>query len=101
MSSSRLVQLAESVIKNAKTFDAYLQQHDLPAPSFDADGPADFGISTDSPHVEQARVEAIEAAIELADLLQGPITFLRPIVRYILRHECSSSGSFLSKSLNT
>jgi hypothetical protein len=77
MAASRLIQLAEAVLKNAKQFDAYLQEHNLPTPSFEPDGPADFGALP----VEQARVDAIDAARELADLLQGPVGFLRPIVR--------------------
>ena len=82
MSSSRLVQLAESVLRSAKALEAHFEQNNLPTPSFDADSPADFGISaTGSSNAENARVEAIEAATELADLLQGPIAFLRPIVR--------------------
>ncbi|KAB5547342.1 O-methyltransferase [Coniochaeta sp. 2T2.1] len=76
---SSLTQLAEAVLKSAKILDAYFEEHNLPQPSFAPDGPADFGISNDAPHVEQARVEAVEAAQELSDLLQGPITFLRPI----------------------
>jgi hypothetical protein len=83
MSVSRLAQLAESVLNNTKVLDSYLRDHDLPAPSFDADGPTNFGISADEPHVERARTEAIEAAAELADLLQGPMNFLRPIVRFL------------------
>ena len=77
MAASRVVQLAEAVLKNAKEFVSYLVEHNLPTPSFDADGPANFNALP----VEQARVDAIEAARELADLLQGPVGFVRPLVR--------------------
>ncbi|KAK3310397.1 O-methyltransferase [Chaetomium strumarium] len=79
MSASRIAQLAESVARNTKVLDSYLRDHNLPFPSFEADGPADFGISDDAPEVEKARTEAIDAAAELVDLLQGPWVILRPL----------------------
>ena len=79
MASSRLIQLAEAIINSTKTVDSYLQENNLPTPSFDSDGPVNFGISSDD--VESARINVIEASLELADLLQGPMAFLRPIVR--------------------
>jgi hypothetical protein len=81
MASSKLVQLAEAIINNTKTVDSYFKEHDLPIPSFDSDGPVDFGISSDAHDVETARIKIIEASWELADLLQGPMAFLRPLVR--------------------
>lgn len=77
---SNLVQLAESILKNAKVLEAYFDEHNLPRPSFEPDGPADFGITQDHLHVEKARVDVIEATQELSDLLQGPTHFLRPLV---------------------
>lgn len=35
----------------------------------------------DAPEIEKARIAAIEASMELQDLLTGPIQLLRPIVR--------------------
>lgn len=81
MASSRLVQLAEAIIQSTKTVDSYFKEHNLPTPSFDSGGPVDFGISPDAQDVESARVKAIEASWELADLLQGPMASLRPVVR--------------------
>ncbi|KAK4242367.1 O-methyltransferase [Achaetomium macrosporum] len=89
MSTSRIVQLAESVARNTKVLNSYLRDHKLPLPSFEADGPVDLGISADAPHVEQARTEAIEAAAELVDLLQGPWVALRPITSGISLHAIS------------
>lgn len=80
MASSKLVQLAEAIINNTKTVDSYFKEHNLPTPSFDSDGPTDFGISSDAHDVETARIKVIEASWELADLLQGPMAFLRPLV---------------------
>lgn len=81
MASSKLVQLAESIINNTKKVDSYFDEHNLPRPTFDSDGPIHFGISSDAHDVEAARIQVIEASWELADLLQGPMAFLRPIVR--------------------
>jgi hypothetical protein len=77
MPKSRIAQLAELVLNNTITFDSYLKENGLPTPSFDVDAPDIFGISVD---VERARVQALEAAMELVDLLQGPIAPLRPLV---------------------
>lgn len=79
MTSSKLVRLAEAIINNTKIVDTFFKENALPIPSFDSDGPTDFGISS-AHHVESARINVIEAAWELADLLQGPMAFLRPIV---------------------
>lgn len=80
MSSSRLLQLANTIIRTTEIVDSYIVKHDLPSPSFALDGPADFGISSDTNDVEAARITAIEASWELADLLRGPMSCLRPMV---------------------
>lgn len=76
---TRIAQLAESVGSNTRKLDQYFKSKNLPTPSFDVDGPVDFGIAATDGDVEEARVKAIEAAMELIDLLQGPMALLRPL----------------------
>jgi hypothetical protein len=80
-SSPAISRLAEDVFSNVKVLDAYLKANNLPGPTFHADGPVSLGIGPDSEHVEEARAKALNAAAELCDLLQGPLYYLRPIVR--------------------
>lgn len=76
---SRIIQLAKDILANATSVDGYFKSNNLPQPSFDTDGPVDFGIK--SVEVEACRIAAIEASIELQDLLLGPKMLLRPVVR--------------------
>ncbi|KAL6849208.1 hypothetical protein ACO1O0_008738 [Amphichorda felina] len=74
---SKIVELAEAILNNTSAIDTYLKENSLPSPSFDIDGPVNFGIRSE--HVEASRIKVIEASIELADLLHGPMNFLRPL----------------------
>ncbi|KAL8950913.1 MAG: hypothetical protein Q9222_003079 [Ikaeria aurantiellina] len=74
--TSTLSHLASVIALNTIRVDEYLEEHDLPQPSFDVDGPLDLGIK--SGRVEKARHAAIDAATELLDLLQGPISCTLP-----------------------
>ena len=80
MSSSRVSHLSEQIATNVARLHGYWKSHNLPFPSFDIDGPVDVSISTDHAEIEAARIAAIEASMELQDLLQGPMLSLRPIV---------------------
>lgn len=80
-SSAKIIELAERVLEKTKIVDSYFKEHGLPEPSFASDGPSDFGIKASDAHINEARMRAVEAAKELSDLLQGPMTFLRPVVR--------------------
>lgn len=80
MRTSRVAQLSELIATNVAKLEEYWKSHNLLFPSFDVDGPVDMNLSTDAPETEAARITAIEASIELQDLLQGPIISLRPIV---------------------
>lgn len=75
---TRIAELAAQIQKNTIKVDEYLQSRDLPSPSFDEDGPVDFGI--ESEEIAKARERAREASLELHDLLLGPALCLRPIV---------------------
>lgn len=84
MSKSRVAQLSELIATNVAKLEGYWKSHNLPFPSFDVDGPVDMNLSTDSPEIEAARMVAIEASMELQDLLQGPTASLRPIVSTLI-----------------
>lgn len=76
-------ELAIQVAENTKEVDEYLRKHDLPLPSFDAQGPVDFGIRSEE--VRQAHNLAIDGAAELLDLLRGPKECLQPVASTIDR----------------
>ena len=76
---SRILELVDQLSVKVKQVDNYLQSNNLPEPSFDMHGPLDMEIQ--SADVEAARIAAIEASMELQDLLLGPTMLLRPIVR--------------------
>ena len=78
MSSSRITELAALVQANTAKVDGCLRERHLPFPSFDEDGPVDFKI--ESKEIEKARTAAMEASLELHDLLLGPSMCLRPVV---------------------
>lgn len=78
MSSSRIAELASLVQANTASVDKYLREHNLPFPSFNEDGPVDFKIESDE--IQKARTAAMEASLELHDLLLGPSMCLRPVV---------------------
>ena len=80
MASTRIAELAGLIASNTATVDDYLRSHNLPSPSFDVDGPVNLGIPAEAVEIESARVAAVEASMELQDLLQGPNTLLRPNV---------------------
>ncbi|KAF5870961.1 putative o- protein [Botrytis fragariae] len=77
MATTRIAELATQVAENTKRVDEYLRQHELPSPSFDAEGPVDFCIRSEE--IQRARSLAIDGATELADLLRGPKESLQPV----------------------
>ena len=80
MAASRIAQLSGLIAVNVAKLEGYLNENNLPFPSFDVDGPVKINYSSDAPEIEAARTAAVEASIELHDLLQGPILALRPMV---------------------
>ena len=84
MAMSKILELANIIQTNTAKLDAYLHENHLPSPSFDEDGPIDFGIK--SPDAEGARTAAIEAGMELNDLLLGPTMNIRPVVSFFMRN---------------
>lgn len=79
MSSSRIVQLAQLITSGSQTLDEYLTSSDLPQPTFQVGTPID-AFHQASPDVANAKTKVIEAAIELRQLLEGPVKLLLPEV---------------------
>lgn len=73
---TRILELAAQIFQDTSKVNNYLISTDLPQPSFGVDGPTNLNLK--SAEVEEARMNAIGASMELADLLQGPASCLRP-----------------------
>jgi hypothetical protein len=71
-SLSALSALADKISKSAKTIEKFLQENNLPEPSFDADGPKAFPVGDQHPEILAARDELIDSTQELRDLVVGP-----------------------------
>ena len=81
MTTTRTAQLVNIISTNTAKVDEYLASRSLPSPSFHVDAPDDLGIPPEAIEIDDARRAALEASIELQDLLQGPTSLLRPVVR--------------------
>lgn len=82
MAASRIAELASQVQQSVTALDKYMQTHGLPTPSFDEDGPEEFGL--ESSEAKEARESALAASLELHELLLRPADLLRPIVRDVM-----------------
>ncbi|KAJ5786870.1 uncharacterized protein N7503_012082 [Penicillium pulvis] len=71
-SSLSLTELAKSILEDAQTLDSFLSSHNLPQPSFAADGVKDFPVSTEHADIHAIRHRLIDATKELRDLVVGP-----------------------------
>lgn len=80
MADNRIVQLAREIINNTTKVDAHLNGKGLPSPSFHEDGPVDFGIQSEE--ISRARENAVDASLELHNLLLGPSLTVRPYVTH-------------------
>ncbi len=77
--NSRIVELATKIFANVNEIDNYIQSNNLCQPSFDVDGPLELEI--ESAYIRASRESAIDALVQLQDLLKGPKAILRPEVR--------------------
>ena len=94
MRATRIAELSAIISSNTSKVDEYLKAQGKPSPSFDVDAPGDLGIPPEAVEIEQSRKAALEASLELSDLLQGPTSLLRPVVRILPQgpnHELKSS----------
>ena len=79
-SPSRISELADIISTNTQKINDYLQTHNLPQPSFAVNGPVQ-PIPLDVQGLQEARTLAVEASIELQQLLQGVDKLLFPEVK--------------------
>lgn len=77
MSMASLKGLATSILENASKLEAYLQDMGQPLPSFEQDYPPELPLSSE---MQAVRTSAVDACLELHDLLVGPAMLLRPTV---------------------
>ncbi|CAP67824.1 uncharacterized protein PODANS_1_17050 [Podospora anserina S mat+] len=68
--TSEMVALAQKITRETEKLEAYMKEHDLPMPSFDASAPADFPKLPDE--IAQSRKAIISATKELGLLAHGP-----------------------------
>ncbi|KAL2046234.1 hypothetical protein N7G274_001681 [Stereocaulon virgatum] len=76
VTNSRIAELAADDLRNTSAVNEHLIASGLAQPSFELDGPTNLKMK--SADAENARVTAIGAALELQDLLQGPVACIRP-----------------------
>ena len=78
MTSLRIAGLAEIIASQTAILSDHLRSNNSPGPSFSSDAPIDaFGSS---PDIQKAKVNVVEATIELRQLLEGPVKLLLPEV---------------------
>ena len=70
MSTSRIVELAKEIESNTTKLDRYLEENNLPRPSFDVDAPLMLPLP---PDILAVREDLMSALDELYWLNQGPI----------------------------
>ena len=96
MAYTRIAYLAAQIQDNTVKVDHYLQSKNLPSPSFHVDGPVDFQI--EDGEIQKARETALDASLELHQLLLGPTMCIRPVVSITESTSCNTSRS--QKSLD-
>lgn len=85
MPSSRIIELAQLIASQTAIVDSHIHENNLPQPSFDPDGPIE-PIQKSTTEVENARTKAVEATIELRQLLEGSVKLLLPEVSITIFH---------------
>ncbi|KAL4910753.1 hypothetical protein BDW74DRAFT_141781 [Aspergillus multicolor] len=76
---SRIVELAARIQQRTADINAYLQENNLPQPTFDEDGPTEQSLMSEE--MVKARDDVLSATLELHNLILGPAMCLRPMVR--------------------
>lgn len=74
--TTKIAGLAALIAENTKTIDEYLRSHNLPSPSFDADGPATLLVPEAETEVIRARQQVVASTEELNKLMKGPTEML-------------------------
>jgi hypothetical protein len=76
----KLSELAAIISQKAAYLENYLEEHNLPQPSFSADGPSSFPVAATAQEASAARFALIDAAKDLRDLVVGPEDTLKWLV---------------------
>jgi hypothetical protein len=74
-STSKLVELAQTISRETEKLDRHIEENDLPEPSFDVDAPLIFPKV--SGELKKAREEVMRATKELRGLVAGPTESVR------------------------
>jgi len=72
-----ILELANIISTNTQKLQNYIDKNNLPQPTFDADGPADFPIPHDDEELRIARLAVIDATSRLHDLTVGATQSIR------------------------
>lgn len=79
MANSRIVQLARQIAALTQHVDELILKYGVTEPSFQPRSASNESEKPE-PAIERAKFEAIEATIELRQLLEGPVKLLLPEV---------------------
>jgi hypothetical protein len=74
-STSKLIELAQTIAKETEKLDQYIKDCGLPQPSFEVDAPLNFPKLPEE--VKKSREEVVRATKELGDLVAGPTDSVR------------------------
>jgi hypothetical protein len=74
-STSRLIELANTIKRETETLDRYIKDNDLPGPSFDVDAPLTFTRLPDG--LKKSREEVMRATKDLGALVTGATDSIR------------------------
>ena len=69
--------LASTISAESSRLAAYIEEHHLPNPSFDVDGPPTFPVPLEDKELQRSRMILLRAAQDLATLALGPAETLR------------------------
>lgn len=91
MTSRSITELAVIISTNTAKVNRYLLAKKLPLPSFNVDAPNKSLIDPqESPEVEAARIQIIDASLMIHDLMLGPKGHLMSFNVSHLLHFCST-----------
>lgn len=93
--SSSITDLAAQISENTAIIEHYLRSNELPLPSFLPNGPVNMEIQSND--VEEARIAAIGASMDILDLLQGPVACLRPSAGFSMPFSQTTSHLIYSR----
>ncbi|RDW81607.1 uncharacterized protein DSM5745_05164 [Aspergillus mulundensis] len=74
----RIAELAALIQQRTAEIDAYLQENNLPQPSFEEDASSNHNLT--NKEIVDARDDLLSATLELHDLILGPAMCLRPML---------------------